>query len=124
VRLARRAHRRGATVLLTEGGTAACIVAVMYLPLTLTMVLLPILGMMLNGTSSVLYGTVPEMSSPDRTERAFAIFYTGTIASGALAGALRLPRRRDRRARRDLCHRVDRAGDLSVRRRTASASGA
>ncbi|ENH6336810.1 MFS transporter [Burkholderia vietnamiensis] len=76
------------TVLLTEGGTAACIVAVMYLPLTLTMVLLPILGMMLNGTSSVLYGTVPEMSSPDRTERAFAIFYTGTIASGALSPVL------------------------------------
>ncbi|MBR7962688.1 MFS transporter [Burkholderia vietnamiensis] len=76
------------TVLLTEGGTAACIVAVMYLPLPLTMVLLPILGMMLNGTSSVLYGTVPEMSAPDRTERAFAIFYTGTIASGALSPVL------------------------------------
>ncbi|OXI80688.1 MFS transporter [Burkholderia sp. AU33423] len=76
------------TVLLTEGGTAACIVAVMYLPLVLTMVLLPILGMMLNGTSSVLYGTVPEMSAPERTERAFAIFYTGTIASGALSPVL------------------------------------
>ncbi|RQU17536.1 MFS transporter [Burkholderia cenocepacia] len=76
------------TVLLTEGGTAACIVAVIYLPLTLTMVLLPILGMMLNGTSSVLYGTVPEMSAPERTERAFAIFYTGTIASGAISPVL------------------------------------
>ncbi|WP_321863564.1 MFS transporter [Burkholderia cenocepacia] len=76
------------TVLLTEGGTAACIVAVIYLPLALTMVLLPILGMMLNGTSSVLYGTVPEMSAPDRTERAFAIFYTGTIASGAISPVL------------------------------------
>ncbi|HEF5873651.1 TPA: MFS transporter [Burkholderia cenocepacia] len=76
------------TVLLTEGGTAACIIAVMYLPLSLTMVLLPILGMMLNGTSSVLYGTVPEMSAPERTERAFAIFYTGTIASGAISPVL------------------------------------
>lgn len=76
------------TVLLTEGGTAVCIVAVMYLPLPLTMVLLPILGMMLNGTSSVLYGTVPEMSAPERTERAFAIFYTGTIASGAISPVL------------------------------------
>ncbi|WP_175923044.1 MFS transporter [Burkholderia latens] len=77
-----------ATVLLTEGGTAVCIIAVMYLPLPLTMALLPILGMMLNGTSSVLYGTVPEMSAPDRTERAFAIFYTGTIASGAISPVL------------------------------------
>ncbi|KVA53590.1 MFS transporter [Burkholderia cepacia] len=76
------------TVLLTEGGTAACIVAVMYLPLALAMVLLPILGMMLNGTSSVLYGTVPEISAPERTERAFAIFYTGTIASGAISPVL------------------------------------
>ncbi|KWF38305.1 MFS transporter [Burkholderia pseudomultivorans] len=76
------------TVLLTEGGTAACIVAVMYLPLSLTMVLLPILGMMLNGTSSVLYGTVPELSAPERTERSFAIFYTGTIASGAISPVL------------------------------------
>jgi len=75
-------------VLLTEGGTAACIIGVMYLPLALTMVMLPILGMMLNGTSSVLYGTVPEMSPPERTERAFAIFYTGTIASGAISPVL------------------------------------
>ncbi|HHT8833352.1 MFS transporter [Burkholderia cenocepacia] len=76
------------TVLFTEGGTAACIVAVMYLPLAPAMVLLPILGMMLNGTSSVLYGTVPEMSAPEHTERAFAIFYTGTIASGAISPVL------------------------------------
>ena len=76
------------TVLLTEGGTAACIVAVMFLPLASTLVLLPFLGMMLNGTSSVLYGTVPDMCPPERTERAFALFYTGTIASGALSPVL------------------------------------
>jgi predicted MFS family arabinose efflux permease len=52
------------------------------------MVLLPLLGVMLNGTSSVLYGTVPELTSPGRTERAFALFYTGTIGSGALAPVL------------------------------------
>jgi predicted MFS family arabinose efflux permease len=43
---------------------------------------------MLNGTSSVLYGTVPELTSPHRTERAFALFYTGTIGSGAIAPVL------------------------------------
>jgi FSR family fosmidomycin resistance protein-like MFS transporter len=73
------------TVLVTEGGTAACIIAVMFCPLALTMVLLPLLGMMLNGTSSVLYGTVPELAPPEGTERAFALFYTGTIASGAIS---------------------------------------
>jgi MFS transporter, FSR family, fosmidomycin resistance protein len=73
------------TVLVTEGGTAAGIIAVMFCPLPLTMVLLPLLGVMLNGTSSVLYGTVPELAPVDGTERAFALFYTGTIASGAVS---------------------------------------
>ncbi|MBU6492609.1 MAG: MFS transporter [Burkholderiales bacterium] len=73
------------TVFATEGGTAALILAVIYLPLTPAMILLPVLGVMLNGTSSVLYGTVPELTPVERTERAFALFYTGTIAAGALA---------------------------------------
>jgi MFS family permease len=73
------------TVLATEGGTAALIVAVIFAPLTLTLVLLPFLGVMLNGTSSVLYGTVPDLTPPEKTERAFALFYTGTIGSGAVA---------------------------------------
>ncbi len=72
------------TVLVTEGGTAACIGAVLALPLLPLLVLLPMLGVMLNGTSSVLYGTVPELTPPDRAERAFALFYTGTIGSGAI----------------------------------------
>jgi MFS transporter, FSR family, fosmidomycin resistance protein len=76
------------TVLLTEGGTAACIFAVLVLPLVPVLVLLPLLGVMLNGTSSVLYGTVPELAPPHRAERAFALFYTGTIGSGALSPVL------------------------------------
>jgi MFS transporter, FSR family, fosmidomycin resistance protein len=60
----------------------------MVLPLAPTMFLLPLLGLMLNGTSSVLYGTVPELAPPGGTERAFALFYTGTIASGAIAPML------------------------------------
>jgi len=76
------------TVLLTECGTAVLIIAVLALPLIPAIILLPLLGVMLNGTSSVLYGTVPELTSPDRTERAFALFYTGTIGSGAIAPVL------------------------------------
>jgi FSR family fosmidomycin resistance protein-like MFS transporter len=76
------------TVLATEGGTAAAIVGILALPLVPSLVLLPLLGVMLNGTSSVLYGTVPELAPPDRTERAFALFYTGTIGSGAIAPVL------------------------------------
>jgi FSR family fosmidomycin resistance protein-like MFS transporter len=76
------------TVLITEGGTAALILAVLVLPLTPAIMLLPLLGVMLNGTSSVLYGTVPELAPPHLTERAFALFYTGTIGSGAVAPVL------------------------------------
>jgi MFS transporter, FSR family, fosmidomycin resistance protein len=76
------------TVLVTEGGTAACVVGVLVLPLAPVFVLLPVLGLMLNGTSSVLYGTVPELAPTERAERAFALFYTGTIGSGAISPVL------------------------------------
>jgi MFS family permease len=77
-----------ATVLLTEAGTAVAILAVLVLPLAGTLMLLPIVGVLLNGTSSVLYGTVPELASAGGTEKAFAIFYTGTIGAGATAPIL------------------------------------
>jgi MFS transporter, FSR family, fosmidomycin resistance protein len=77
-----------ATVLATETGTAIAILAVLALPLAPALALLPLLGVMLNGTSSVLYGTVPELAPPGREERAFAVFYTGTIGSGALSPVL------------------------------------
>ena len=75
-------------VLTTEGGSAAAILCVWLSPLTTTLFILPVLGMMLNGTSSVLYGTVPELTTSDRIERAFSWFYTGTIGSGAIAPVL------------------------------------
>jgi MFS transporter, FSR family, fosmidomycin resistance protein len=72
------------SVVLTEAGTAAAIIILLCLPLSAAWILLPLLGALLNGTSSVLYGTVPEVASPGQTEQAFAIFYTGVIGSGAL----------------------------------------
>ena len=77
-----------ATVVGTETGTAAAILGVILLPLAPAMVLLPLLGIMLNGTSSVLYGTVPELARDGQADRAFALFYTGTIGSGALSPVL------------------------------------
>jgi MFS family permease len=76
------------TVLITEGATAAGILALLPVPLGVALALLPIIGVALNGTSSVLYGTVPELVSPERRESAFGVFYTGTIGAGALAPAL------------------------------------
>jgi FSR family fosmidomycin resistance protein-like MFS transporter len=76
------------TVIMTESGTAAAILAVLALPLGPAVMVLPLLGVMLNGTSSVLYGTVPELVPGSRAERAFALFYTGTLGSSALAPIL------------------------------------
>jgi MFS family permease len=73
------------TVWITETSTALLIVAALYLPLTGLMLVLPVLGLALNGTSSVLYGGVPDLAGAGKREQAFAVFYTGTIGGGALA---------------------------------------
>lgn len=77
-----------ATVWLTELVTALGIVALLPLPLEAAMILLPIVGIALNGTSSVLYGSVPDLVEPQRRQRAFGIFYTGTIGAGAVSPAI------------------------------------
>ncbi len=77
-----------ATVLLTEGLTVAGILILLMLPLLPACAVLPLIGIALNGTSSVLYGTVPELVPPERRTRAFSLFYTGAIGSGALAPTL------------------------------------
>jgi len=76
------------TVCLTEGLTTLGILALLPLPLEAALVVLPVIGVMLNGTSSVLYGSVPELVEPEKRTRMFGIFYTGTIGSGAVAPAL------------------------------------
>lgn len=77
-----------ATVCLTEALTTLGILLLLPLPLELAMLLLPVIGIALNGTSSVLYGSVPELVERTRRARAFSIFYTGTIGAGAAAPAL------------------------------------
>ncbi len=77
-----------ATVWLTETVTAIGIVALLPLPLEAALILLPIVGVALNGTSSVLYGSVPDLVAPSRRQRAFSIFYTGTIGAGAVSPAI------------------------------------
>jgi FSR family fosmidomycin resistance protein-like MFS transporter len=80
------------SVVLTEVATTVLILALLPLSLTVALALLPAVGLMLNGTSSVLYGTIPEFVSPARRTHAFAIFYTGGSVAGAtgplLAGLL------------------------------------
>ncbi|WP_175963038.1 MFS transporter [Burkholderia pyrrocinia] len=76
------------TVWLTESATSLLIVVAVFSPLFAMMAILPLLGLALNGTSSVLYGVVPELAGAGKREQAFALFYTGTIGGGALSPVL------------------------------------
>jgi len=76
------------TTILTELATAAGVVALLPLSLDASMLLLPAIGIALNGTSSVLYGTVAEIVPAALCARAFGIFYTLTIGAGAVSPVL------------------------------------
>ena len=76
------------SVVLTEVATTVLILAALPLPLFATMALLPLVGLMLNGTSSVLYGTVPEFVTAEKRTHGFAVFYTGGSVAGAAAPIL------------------------------------
>ncbi|MGB7971732.1 MAG: MFS transporter [Candidatus Deferrimicrobiaceae bacterium] len=76
------------TVLVTEAATGFGILLLLALPVTPSLFLLPILGIALNGTSSVLYGTVAELVGPERRSRVYGLFYTIGIGTGALAPPL------------------------------------
>lgn len=76
------------TVILTEAITCFGIVIILPLPLYWSMALLPMIGMGLNGTSSVLYGTVSDFVCPERQARGFGLFYTLAIGGGASAPIL------------------------------------
>lgn len=73
------------SVVVTEAATALLMAATPMLPLVPMLVVLPLLGIVLNGTSSVLYGTVPDLAPRSDAGRAFALFYTGVIGAGGLA---------------------------------------
>jgi MFS family permease len=73
------------TIAFTQAGCAAGIVAVVYLPGLSAYVLLPLVGLALNGTSSALYGTVGDVVDPDKVSRAFGLFYTVGSTCGVIA---------------------------------------
>jgi MFS transporter, FSR family, fosmidomycin resistance protein len=76
------------TVIITECATAAAIVALLPLPVTASLILLPLAGVALNGTSSVLYGTVAELMPLRQRARGFGVFYTVGIGASAMAPAI------------------------------------
>jgi hypothetical protein len=73
------------SVIATEAATTLLIAATLTLPLAPMLAVLPLLGIALNGTSSVLYGTVPDLAPKGDIGQGFALFYTGVIGAGGLA---------------------------------------
>ena len=73
------------TVVLTELATTGLILGLLAAPLGGAMILLPAIGVALNGTSSVLYGTVGDFVHSSRQARAFGLFYTFGTGAGVMS---------------------------------------
>jgi len=73
------------TVVITEIATGVLILGLLWLPLGGVLAVLPLLGIALNGTSSVLYGTVADLVDTTRRARGYALFYTVGILASASA---------------------------------------
>ena len=71
------------TTLITEIATTILMGLTLPLSVDVVMLMLPLVGVALNGTSSGLYGTVPELVPQHMRSRAFGVFYTLSIGAGA-----------------------------------------
>jgi len=73
------------TVVLTEAATGVGILLLLTLPLAACLPVLPLVGVALNGTSSVLYASVADVVASDRRGRSYALFYTVGVGAAALS---------------------------------------
>jgi FSR family fosmidomycin resistance protein-like MFS transporter len=71
-------------IVITELATGIGILATLPLPGTAAFLLLPLVGVVLQGTSSVIYGTIGDMVEPDKLPRAFGMVYTVGAVSGII----------------------------------------
>ncbi len=77
-----------AMVVGTEVLTATGILSIYYFSPATVWVLLPFVGVALNGTSSVLYASVAEVIAPHRRSRGYGLYYALTLGSGAVSPVL------------------------------------
>ena len=76
------------TIMLTEVATSILIFVVLAVPSLLAFLLLPVLGVFLNGTSSAIYGTVSDLADSNKHSRAFGVIYTLGSVCGTIAPLL------------------------------------
>jgi len=70
-------------VVVTEALTTAGILSLFWVPPSGIWFILPFVGVVLNGTSSVLYATVAEIISPGGRSRGYGLYYAITLGAGA-----------------------------------------
>jgi MFS transporter, FSR family, fosmidomycin resistance protein len=73
------------TIVITEAATGVGILATLVLPGMATFFLLPLVGVVLQGTSSVIYGTIGDLVESDKLPRAFAVVYTVGAVCGIIS---------------------------------------
>jgi FSR family fosmidomycin resistance protein-like MFS transporter len=73
------------SITITEAITGLGIIYLYGSTLSGIFLFLPLLGIALNGTSSVLYGTVADFVSASHAPRVFGLFYTAIIIGAAMA---------------------------------------
>jgi len=73
------------TIVVTEIATGAGILLTLALPPVATFFLLPLIGVVLQGTSSVIYGTIGDLVEQERLPRAFGVVYTTGACCGIVA---------------------------------------
>ena len=75
------------SLILVEILTAVGIVSILLAPTMVAFLILPLLGVVLQGSSSITYGAVSELVSEERQSRGFAAIYTISNAA-SVAGAV------------------------------------
>jgi len=72
-------------VVVTEALTTTGIFAMFWSSGSAVWILLPFVGVVLNGTSSVLYATVAEIISPGGRSRGYGLYYAVSLGAGAVS---------------------------------------
>jgi hypothetical protein len=76
--------------------------------------MLPAIGVALNGTSSVLYGTVPELATADQRQRRWPSLCGNDWGWSSVSGTLWAVRRRSRHSCHDVAHPSPGPGDPAI----------
>src|SRR6516164_4213603 len=76
------------TIVICQTLAAVGIAAVLALPLAFILIALPLIGVVLNGVTTVIYGSVPAYAAPQRRTHALSVFYTIGIGAAAVAPPL------------------------------------